>query len=155
MDTIEFPAYYLCKYLASLIARKNGGTPSELCTVGWAVACAGVGSYRHYDNFGYHIPLYQGPLDSHATIAGSFVSGAHTIRVFEFVLKLTYFSYRDRFNEQVEGVAIGVPPLASSSKLLLWSFFEQKALELTPPPTPLEALYILKTCWWYMFSLAI
>ena len=53
------------------------------------------------------------------------------IRLLEFCLKSTYFSFQDQFYEQVEGMAMG--SLVSSIVADLYmEYFEQKALSTAP-----------------------
>lgn len=54
-----------------------------------------------------------------------------TVKLFEFVLTSTYFSYKGFFFEQVEGVAMGFP-LSPVIANFFMEFFEQRALEQSP-----------------------
>ena len=55
------------------------------------------------------------------------------ILLLEFCLKNTYFSFQDRFYEQVEGAVMGSPvsPIVAS---LYMEYVEQNALSTAPKP---------------------
>ena len=55
------------------------------------------------------------------------------ILLLEFCLKNTYFSFQDKFYEQVEGAAMG-SPVSPIVVYLYMEYLEQKGLSTTPTP---------------------
>lgn len=67
------------------------------------------------------------PLKTHIRIINPFISEA-TVKLFEFILQSTFFSYRGEFYEQVEGVVMGLP-LSPMIVDFFMEASEQKALD--------------------------
>ena len=62
------------------------------------------------------------------------MSTKHIMDLLEFCLRSTYFTYRGKFYEQVEGAAMGSPMSPIVANLYMESF-EMRGLQSSPNPT--------------------
>ena len=73
--------------------------------------------------------------------SGTFMSAKHIMDLLEFCLRSTYFTFRGKFYEQVEGAAMG-SPISSIVANLYMESFEVRALQWSPNPPSLWKRFV-------------